>query len=160
MEVKGCSFHLSSRRAQAMRIVRLLRFFRCSGSGCRWYKGSFGSQFCPAPLSSYPPLSSDTITTSVPCHPVTFASPYSTSSRCRSPSNKYMPHVDPPYPSFTRVVLTMSALPSSLSYSSRLPSYRASHVGRFHPYPRGPRRLREDIYIVRRTSSPSSFTTS
>ncbi|KAI1793022.1 hypothetical protein LXA43DRAFT_304023 [Ganoderma leucocontextum] len=56
-----------------------------------------------------------------------------------------MPLVDPPYPSFTHVVTKMYPAPRPFD-SSRLPSYRAAHVGRFHPYPRGPRRNTEAIY--------------
>ncbi|KAM5532698.1 hypothetical protein V8D89_013590 [Ganoderma adspersum] len=57
-----------------------------------------------------------------------------------------MPFVDPPYPSFTLIVTKMyTSLPRPFD-SSRLPAYRAAHVGRFHPYPRGPRRNTEANY--------------
>ncbi|KAI0362141.1 hypothetical protein OH77DRAFT_1515442 [Trametes cingulata] len=45
-----------------------------------------------------------------------------------------MPRVDPPYPSFAFVL--SSTLEPRNARSSRLPAYRASHMGRFHPYPR------------------------
>ncbi|EJF63065.1 hypothetical protein DICSQDRAFT_179719 [Dichomitus squalens LYAD-421 SS1] len=45
--------------------------------------------------------------------------------------------VDPPYPSFTLVMIAADP-------SLRLPSYRSSHLGRFHPYPRGGSRRSED----------------
>ncbi|KAI9064476.1 hypothetical protein FKP32DRAFT_643802 [Trametes sanguinea] len=71
------------------------------------------------------------------------------------------PRVDPPYPSFTFALSKSQATPSlppesivirhsdpgtaSRSPSSRLPPYRASHMGRFHPYPRAaPLRRGED----------------
>ncbi|KAI0636932.1 hypothetical protein C8Q77DRAFT_535431 [Trametes polyzona] len=44
-----------------------------------------------------------------------------------------MPRIDPPYPSFTFV---LTAPPPRTNASSRLPAYRASHMGRYHPYPR------------------------
>ncbi|KAI0362143.1 hypothetical protein OH77DRAFT_23193 [Trametes cingulata] len=45
-----------------------------------------------------------------------------------------MPRVDPPYPSFA-FVLSSPPEPRN-ARSSRLPAYRVSHMGRFHPYPR------------------------
>ncbi|KAL1944471.1 hypothetical protein VTO73DRAFT_2901 [Trametes versicolor] len=44
-----------------------------------------------------------------------------------------MPRIDPPYPSFTFVL--SKPLPRN-DRSSRLPAYRASHMGRYHPYAR------------------------
>ena len=44
-----------------------------------------------------------------------------------------MPSVNPPFPSFTLVMSNNMGNPAD---TSRLPTYRASHLGRFHPYPR------------------------
>ena len=44
-----------------------------------------------------------------------------------------MPSVNPPYPSFT---LVMSSSTGNSADTSRLPAYRASHSGRYHPYSR------------------------
>ncbi|KAH9856921.1 hypothetical protein C2E23DRAFT_881420 [Lenzites betulinus] len=44
-----------------------------------------------------------------------------------------MPRVDPAYPSIASV---LSAPKPRSPPSLRLPAYRASHVGRYHPYPR------------------------
>ncbi|KAH9966582.1 hypothetical protein BC827DRAFT_677972 [Russula dissimulans] len=44
-----------------------------------------------------------------------------------------MPVPQPPYPSFT---LVMSSAPFAAHDNLRLPAYRASHLARFHPYPR------------------------
>ncbi|KAI0831342.1 hypothetical protein BC628DRAFT_751801 [Trametes gibbosa] len=44
-----------------------------------------------------------------------------------------MPRVDPPYPSIASV---LSAPKPRSPPSLRLPAYRASYVGRYHPYPR------------------------
>lgn len=44
-----------------------------------------------------------------------------------------MPSVRPPYPSFT---LVMSSSTGNSADTSRLPAYRASHSGRYHPYSR------------------------
>ncbi|KAI0331092.1 hypothetical protein GY45DRAFT_1336403 [Cubamyces sp. BRFM 1775] len=58
----------------------------------------------------------------------------------------YPPRIDPPYPSITFVLSTAppQLLPLPLqpnppprnARSSRLPAYRVSHMGRYHPYPR------------------------
>ncbi|KAI0374934.1 hypothetical protein BV20DRAFT_403133 [Pilatotrama ljubarskyi] len=45
-----------------------------------------------------------------------------------------MPRAEPPYPSISSV-LSSPSQPRN-ARSSRLPAYRASHMGRFHPYPR------------------------
>ncbi|PIL36669.1 hypothetical protein GSI_00358 [Ganoderma sinense ZZ0214-1] len=65
-----------------------------------------------------------------------------------------MPLVDPPYPSFTLVVTKMYPSSPRPFDSSRLPAYRAAHVGRFHPYPRGPRRNTEANYTPTVDYSP------
>jgi len=44
-----------------------------------------------------------------------------------------MPNPQPPYPSFT---LVMSSAPFAAADNMRLPTYRASHLARFHLYPR------------------------
>ncbi|KAI0831344.1 hypothetical protein BC628DRAFT_1336438 [Trametes gibbosa] len=44
-----------------------------------------------------------------------------------------MPRVDPAYPSFT---LVLTAPQPRNPPTSRLPAYRAAHVGRYHPYAR------------------------
>ncbi|KAI0362140.1 hypothetical protein OH77DRAFT_22459 [Trametes cingulata] len=55
-----------------------------------------------------------------------------------------MPRVDPPYPSITLVL--SSPLQPRNNRSSRLPAYRASHMERFHPYPRVvPERCRDRL---------------
>ncbi|KAI0005951.1 hypothetical protein BJV74DRAFT_7974 [Russula compacta] len=51
-----------------------------------------------------------------------------------------MPAPQPPYPSFTWV---MSATPFAAHDNMRLPAYRASHLARFHPYPRAHPSLHE-----------------
>ncbi|KAL7283419.1 hypothetical protein ACG7TL_002849 [Trametes sanguinea] len=73
------------------------------------------------------------------------------------------PRIDPPYPSFTFALSktrpTLSPPPESIVIrpsdarttsrppSLRLPPYRASHTGRFHPYPRSasPRRGEDQL---------------
>ncbi|ETW86269.1 hypothetical protein HETIRDRAFT_449133 [Heterobasidion irregulare TC 32-1] len=47
-----------------------------------------------------------------------------------------MSSVRPPYPSFTLVMSSNMSTMSNPADTSRLPAYRASHLGRFHPYPR------------------------
>ncbi|KAI0273543.1 hypothetical protein BC834DRAFT_966055 [Gloeopeniophorella convolvens] len=44
-----------------------------------------------------------------------------------------MPVPAPPYPSFT---LVMTTSPFAAYDNMRLPAYRGSHLGRYHPYPR------------------------
>ena len=69
------------------------------------------------------------------------------SSIVDSSHHQYMQRVDPPYPTFT---LAMSAPGLSIIDSSRLPTYRSTHVGRFHPYPMAMRRRdREEALMVR-----------
>ncbi|KAI8986187.1 hypothetical protein BD414DRAFT_536930 [Trametes punicea] len=57
--------------------------------------------------------------------------------------------IDPPYPSFSLVL--SAPLPPRDTRTSRLPAYRASHMGRFHPYPRlapPPRELCEENRLM------------
>ncbi|KAI0647089.1 hypothetical protein C8Q79DRAFT_925719 [Trametes meyenii] len=44
-----------------------------------------------------------------------------------------MSRIDPPYPSFSSV---LSFPQNRNAQSSRLPTYRSTHMGRYHPYPR------------------------
>lgn len=54
------------------------------------------------------------------------------------------PTPEPVYPSFT---LVMTAAEHA---SFRLPAYRSSHLGRYHPYPRPPARATPDYLMVSR----------
>ena len=63
-------------------------------------------------------------------NPRSFLHKYSTLSA--GPAYR-MPSVNPPYPSFT---LVMSSSTGNSADTSRLPAYRASHSGRYHPYSR------------------------
>jgi hypothetical protein len=57
-----------------------------------------------------------------------------------------MPVLQPPYPSFT---LVMSSAPFAANDNMRLPAYRASHLARFHPYPRAHPSHHEERLLVR-----------
>lgn len=57
-----------------------------------------------------------------------------------------MPVPQPPYPSFT---LVMSSAPFAANDNMRLPAYRASHLARFHPYPRAHPSRHEERLLVR-----------
>ncbi|KAI0374931.1 hypothetical protein BV20DRAFT_1048933 [Pilatotrama ljubarskyi] len=55
-----------------------------------------------------------------------------------------MPRIDPPYPSITLVLSSPPQIRNTRS--SRLPAYRASHMERYHPYPRVvPERCRDRL---------------
>lgn len=62
------------------------------------------------------------------------------------PQYNPMPRIDPPYPSFTFVL--SKPLPRN-DRSSRLPAYRASHMGRYHPYARVAPSQCQDRLMVR-----------
>ncbi|KAI0721988.1 hypothetical protein C8T65DRAFT_629887 [Cerioporus squamosus] len=51
----------------------------------------------------------------------------------------------PPYPSFTTVMATTGLLPPCVA---RLPSYRSTHLGRYHPYPMTFRPRDEDYLMT------------
>ncbi len=61
-----------------------------------------------------------------------------------------MPRIDPPFPSFTFVATKMA--------ENRLPAYRHTHLGRYHPYARVVRQRLEDAFMVRRSSYSSLYT--
>lgn len=63
-----------------------------------------------------------------------------------TPQYSPMPRIDPPYPSFTFVL--SKPLPRN-DRSSRLPAYRASHMGRYHPYARVAPTQCQDRLMVR-----------
>ncbi|TFK85900.1 hypothetical protein K466DRAFT_566344 [Polyporus arcularius HHB13444] len=51
-----------------------------------------------------------------------------------------MPRIDPPFPSFTFVATKMA--------ENRLPAYRHTHLGRYHPYARVVRQRLEDAFMA------------
>ncbi|KAI8998606.1 hypothetical protein BD414DRAFT_475552 [Trametes punicea] len=57
----------------------------------------------------------------------------------------FMTRVDPPYPSISYVLSNPQARNAQ---SSRLPAYRSTHVGRYHPYPRAEPGRYEDRIMV------------
>lgn len=63
-----------------------------------------------------------------------------------------MPSVRPPYPSFTLVMSSNMSTMSNPADTSRLPAYRASHLGRFHPYPRAHPSYHENHMVRARRS--------
>lgn len=97
----------------------------------------------------YRPLTAHLPPPRIVCHPTTLGAPrhlhpFSTCLGDHGPNTLSLSmRIDPPYPSFTSIMVKMEP-------SFRLPTYRSTHAARFHPYPRGgPRRLEaEDLFTV------------